>query len=72
VKQALETATPEQPTLFPVPYQGVQYVSIPGFDQMGDAVGKNISALLEGKMSLDEVLNANQQAVTAIYQATNH
>jgi len=72
VKQALETATPEQPTLFPVPYQGVQYVSIPGFDQMGDAVGKNISALLEGKMSLDEVLNANQQAVTAIYQAENH
>ena len=72
VKQALETATPEQPTLFPVPYQGVQYVSIPGFDQMGDAVGKNISALLDGKMTLEEVLSANQQAVTTLYQSENH
>lgn len=72
VKQALETATPEQPTLFPVPYQGVQYVSIPGFDQMGDAVGKNISALLDGKMTLEEVLSANQQAVTTLYQSGNH
>lgn len=72
VKQALETATPEQPTLFPVPYQGVQYVSIPGFDQMGDAVGQNIAALLDGKMTLDDALSANQRAVTAIYQAINH
>lgn len=72
VKQALETATPEQPTLFPVPYQGVQYVSIPGFDQMGDAVGKNISALLDGKLTLEEVLSANQQAVTTLYQSGNH
>lgn len=70
VKEAVESATPEEPTLFPVPYQGVQYVSIPGFDQMGDAVGKNVSALLEGKMTVDETLTANQQAVTAIYQAT--
>lgn len=69
VKQAVESATPEQPTLFPVPYQGVQYVSIPAFDQMGDAVGKNISALLDGKMTLDETLTANQQAVNQIYQA---
>lgn len=71
VKQAVESATPEQPTLFPVPYQGVQYVSIPGFDLMGDAVGKNISALLDGKMTLDEALAANQQAVMTIYHATN-
>ncbi|MFO6296562.1 ABC transporter substrate-binding protein [Rahnella selenatireducens] len=71
VKQAVETATPEQPTLYPVPYQGVQYVSIPGFDLMGDAVGRNISNLLEGKKTLDETLSANQQVVTTIYAATS-
>ena len=70
MKQAVETATPETPTLYPVPYQGVQYVSIPGFDQMGDAVGKNISDLLEGKKTIDETLNANQQVVTTLYAAT--
>ncbi|WP_034915633.1 sugar ABC transporter substrate-binding protein [Erwinia sp. 9145] len=70
VKAAVESASVEQPTLGPVPYQGVQYVSIPGFDRMGNAVGENIAALLAGKLTLDETLTRNQQAVTQIYAET--
>jgi len=71
VQAAMESATVEQPTLGPVPYQGVQYVSIPGFDQMGNAVGENIAALLQGKLTLDETLKRNQQVVSEIYAKTN-
>ncbi|WP_431021832.1 Extracellular solute-binding protein [Erwinia rhapontici] len=71
VQAAMESATVEQPTLGPVPYQGVQYVSIPGFDQMGNAVGENIAALLQGKLTLDETLTRNQQVVTEIYTKTH-
>lgn len=70
VRAAMESASVEQPTLGPVPYQGVQYVSIPGFDKMGDAVGKNIADFLQGNLTLDETLARNQQAVTEIYAAT--
>jgi sorbitol/mannitol transport system substrate-binding protein len=68
VRAAIESATVEQPTLNPVPYQGVQYVSIPGFDQMGNAVGNNLAEMLNGKLTLDETLAKNQQDVTRIYQ----
>ncbi|WP_350260841.1 sugar ABC transporter substrate-binding protein [Pantoea sp. BJ2] len=68
VRAAIDSATVEQPTLNPVPYQGVQYVSIPGFDQMGNAVGQNLADMLSGKLTLDETLAKNQQDVTRIYQ----
>ncbi|WP_158784443.1 sugar ABC transporter substrate-binding protein [Pantoea sp. BAV 3049] len=70
VRSAVESASVEQPTLMPVPYQGVQYVSIPGFDQMGNTVGEQIAELLQGKLTLDETLSKNQQAVTRIYAET--
>lgn len=70
VKAAIESASVEHPTLNPVPYQGVQYVSIPGFDMMGNQVGDNLAALLEGKLTVDEVLARNQQQVTAIASTT--
>ncbi|WP_455851462.1 ABC transporter substrate-binding protein [Pantoea endophytica] len=68
VRAAIDSATVEQPTLNPVPYQGVQYVSIPGFDQMGNAVGQNLADMLSGKLTLDEALTKNQQDVMRIYQ----
>jgi sorbitol/mannitol transport system substrate-binding protein len=70
VRAAVESATVDQPTLMPVPYQGVQYVSIPGFDQMGNIVGQQIADLLQGKLTLDETLTRNQEAVARIYAAT--
>ncbi|PKH24786.1 sugar ABC transporter substrate-binding protein [Enterobacterales bacterium CwR94] len=70
VKAAVESATVETPTLGPVPYQGVQYVSIEDFDKMGDAVGKNIAAMLQGQLSVDETLEKNQRDVTALIAAT--
>jgi sorbitol/mannitol transport system substrate-binding protein len=72
VLQAMESAAVEAPTLQAVPYQGVQYVSIPGFDQMGDQVGAHITDLLEGKLTLDETLLRNQQDVLRIYSQTSH
>ncbi len=68
VLAAMETASPETPTLNPVPYQGIQYVSIPGFDQMGSQVAQNIANLLTGKLTVDETLSANQQAVLDVRQ----
>lgn len=70
VKAAIESASVEHPTLGPSPYQGVQYVSIPGFDVMGNQVGDNLVALLDGKLTVEETLARNQQQVSAIAAST--
>lgn len=70
VKAAIESASVQQPTLGPVPYQGVQYVSIPGFDMMGNQVGENLAAMLAGKLSVEETLSRNQQQVSALAAQT--
>ncbi|BAN98108.1 hypothetical protein E05_33420 [Plautia stali symbiont] len=69
VRSAIESATVDQPTLNTVPYTGVQYVSIAGFDQMGNAVGQNLAALLQGKLTVDQTLEKNQQDVTRLQAA---
>ncbi len=63
VLEAILTADPSNPTAEPVPYTGVQFVAIPEFQGIGTVVGQNVAAALSGSMSVDEALQASQQAV---------
>ncbi len=58
---SIKTATPDQPTLDPVPYHGVQYVGIPQFESVGQQVSELMSAVVAGKMTVSQALQQSDQ-----------
>lgn len=60
--ESLKAADPSKPTLKPVPYIGIQLVTIPEFQGVGTQVGKLFSAALIGQTTVDQALAAAQQA----------
>lgn len=61
--QAIQAADPTRPTDRPVPYTGIQYVSIPEFQAIGTQVGQLVAAAAAGDSTVEQVLQAAQQAV---------
>jgi len=61
-KAAIDSANPNDSTLPPSPYVGVQFAAIPEFQAIGAAVGQELSAALAGQKTVDEALKANQVA----------
>ncbi|MGE2729750.1 ABC transporter substrate-binding protein [Mycolicibacterium vaccae] len=59
--RSIENATPNQPTVEPVPYTGIQFVGIPEFQDLGTRVSQQISAAIAGQKSADEALAQAQQ-----------
>ncbi len=59
--QSIRQADPENPTVKPVPYVGVQFVAIPEFQGIGTAVGQQFAAALAGQASVDQALKNAQQ-----------
>jgi sorbitol/mannitol transport system substrate-binding protein len=66
--RSIEAADPTDPTVNPVPYTGVQLVSIPEFQGLGDAVGREFALALTGKKTTEEALAAAQ--AVALQQMT--
>ncbi|HAC68243.1 MAG TPA: sugar ABC transporter substrate-binding protein, partial [Pseudomonas sp.] len=60
----MQHADPAHPSAKPVPYVGIQYVTIPEFQAIGTSVGKLFSAALTGQMSVEQALNAAQTSTT--------
>ncbi len=60
---SINAADPTNPSVDPVPYTGVQFVTIPEFAGIGTQVGQEFSAALAGQQSVDEAL-AKAQALT--------
>ena len=58
--ESLKADDPGKPTLKPVPYIGIQLVTIPEFQAVGTQVGKLFSAALIGQTT-DQALTAAQQ-----------
>ena len=59
--QSIKNATPDKPTVQPVPYTGVQFVGIPEFQDLGTRVSQQISAAIAGQQSVDDALAQAQQ-----------
>jgi sorbitol/mannitol transport system substrate-binding protein len=62
--ESINAADPNNPTVDPVPYVGVQFVAIPEFQGIGTAVGQQFSAALAGQISVDQALQNAQALVT--------
>ncbi|KAF2395462.1 ABC transporter substrate-binding protein [Pseudomonas frederiksbergensis] len=60
--QMMQNADPAHPSMQPVPYVGIQYVTIPEFQAIGTSVGKQLSAALTGQMSVEQALASAQQS----------
>ena len=57
---SINAADPQNPTVDPVPYVGVQFVAIPEFQGMATAIGQQFSSALAGNQSVATAL-ANAQ-----------
>ncbi|WP_449394905.1 ABC transporter substrate-binding protein [Devosia riboflavina] len=59
---SINSADPNNPTVDPVPYTGVQFVAIPEFAGIATNVGQLFSAALAGQMSAADALTQAQDA----------
>ncbi len=66
VLHSIQSADYERPTLLPVPYKGVQYVSIPEFQSLGEAVSQQLAAYIAGQKPLEEAIADCQAAALEV------
>jgi sorbitol/mannitol transport system substrate-binding protein len=66
VLNAIMVADPNHATKDPVPYTGVQFVTIPEFQGIGTTVGQNISAALAGSTTVSDALDKSQASTTNV------
>ena len=71
-KEAILTADPDHPTMNPVPYTGIQYVSIPEFQAIGTTVGQLVAAALTGQQTIDGALKEAQSSVASTMQQAGY
>ena len=68
---SINTATPDTPTLNPVPYHGVQYVEIPQFQSVGQSISELMSAVIAGKLTVSQALQQSNQLLASQVNASN-
>jgi sorbitol/mannitol transport system substrate-binding protein len=66
VLSSINKADVTRPTKDPVPYTGIQYVSIPQFQALGTQVGQYLAGALSGQTSIDQALRQGQDAANRI------
>jgi len=57
---AMRAADPNNATVDPVPYTGIQFVGIPEFQDLGTRVSQQISAAIAGQISVEDALAESQ------------
>jgi sorbitol/mannitol transport system substrate-binding protein len=71
---SINTADSAHPTVAPVPYTGVQFLTIPEFQDLGTRVSQQISAAVAGQKSVGDALQQSQkyaEVVGRTYQETS-
>ena len=72
VLKAIESADPVDSTELPKPYVGIQMVGIPEFTAIGYLVGSYAARMLEGRMTVDQVLDTAQSEVGALMRSAGY
>lgn len=62
VYKSLMSADPTKPTMDPVPYVGIQFVTIPEFQGIGTTVGQDMAAAVSGQKSVADALAEGQRS----------
>ncbi|WP_298887265.1 sugar ABC transporter substrate-binding protein [uncultured Serinicoccus sp.] len=58
--ESIRTSDIAEPSSEPVPYVGMQYVDVPAFQSLGNAVGQQLTQAITGDLDLDEALERSQ------------
>lgn len=66
VLKSMQSADYKNPTKDPVPYEGVQYVAIPEFQQLGTDVSQEIASAIAGKQTVAEAMKKAQDKAEAV------
>lgn len=70
--RSINSADPNQPTVDPVPYTGVQFVAIPEFAGMATEVGQEFANMLAGQQSVEQALSRAQALTTEAMEAAGY
>ena len=70
--ESILSADPNNPTVDPVPYVGVQFAAIPEFAGIATEVGQEFSAALAGQQTVDEALTKAQALTTDAMEAAGY
>jgi sorbitol/mannitol transport system substrate-binding protein len=65
-KSAIEAADPKNPGVQPRPAQGIQFIGIPEFPDLGTQVSQDVSAAIAGQTTVDAALDKGQQAAQLV------
>lgn len=65
---SINGANPLKPTVDPVPYTGVQYVTIPEFEQIGDFTSQQIAGAISGQQSVDDAIAASEAKIKEVME----
>lgn len=63
---SIKRADPTKATRDPVPYTGIQYVSIPEFQALGTQVGQFLAGALSGQQTVEQALKQAQSAAQKV------
>jgi len=66
VLDAISRANPQRPTVQPVPYEGVQFVRIPEFQDLGTRVSQQLSAAIAGQETVQQALEQSQEYASTV------
>ncbi|GAB3212899.1 ABC transporter substrate-binding protein [Marinactinospora thermotolerans] len=66
MREAIETADSDNATLHPVPYEGIGFVAIPEFQDLGTRVSQQISAAIAGRIDVDEALEQSDDYARSV------
>jgi len=64
--KSISLTNPLQPTVDPVPYVGVQYVTIPEFEQIGNFTSQQFAGAISGQISIDAAISASEKKIREI------
>lgn len=70
--ESILSADPNNPSVDPVPYVGVQFAAIPEWAGIGSEVGQEFSAALAGQQTADEALAKAQALSTDVMEASGY
>lgn len=59
--QGIEEADPQNPGTRPVPYDGIGFLAIPEFQDLGTRVSQQLSAAIAGRITVEEALAQSQE-----------
>ena len=68
-RSAIEAADPKDPGVQPRPAQGIQFVGIPDFPDVGTSVSQLVSSAIAGKMTVEEALAQGQDEAQDVADA---